>query len=39
MDYEQIEALRERHSAWRLLRAGNASLVLVSTPGALISRR
>lgn len=28
MDYEQIEALRERHSAWRLLRAGNASLVL-----------
>lgn len=28
MDYEQIEALRERHGAWRLLRAGNVSLVL-----------
>ena len=28
MDYEAIDALRERHAAWRLLRAGNASLVL-----------
>lgn len=28
MDFETIESLRERHTAWRLLRAGNASLVL-----------
>lgn len=28
MDYDAIDALRERHPAWRLLRAGNASLVL-----------
>lgn len=28
MDYEAIEALRARHPAWRLLRAGNASLIL-----------
>ena len=28
MDYEGIDALRERHPAWRLLRAGNATLVL-----------
>jgi len=28
MEYETIEALRERHPAWRLLRAGNAALVL-----------
>lgn len=28
MDYEEIEALRERHPAWRLLRAGNAPLLL-----------
>lgn len=28
MDYEAIDALRERHPAWRLLRAGNASLIL-----------
>ncbi|MPZ96436.1 MAG: DUF3375 family protein [Propionibacteriales bacterium] len=28
MDYDAIEALRERHPAWRLLRAGNASLIL-----------
>ena len=28
MEYEAIEALRERHAAWRLLRAGNAGLVL-----------
>ena len=28
MDYEAIDALRERHAAWRLLRAGNASLIL-----------
>lgn len=28
MDHEQIEALRDRHPAWRLLRAQHASLVL-----------
>lgn len=28
MDYDAVDALRERHPAWRLLRAGNASLVL-----------
>lgn len=28
MDYEAVEALRERHAAWRLLRAGNAPLIL-----------
>jgi hypothetical protein len=28
MDYDAIEALRERHPAWRILRAGNASLIL-----------
>jgi hypothetical protein len=28
MDYMAIETLRERHPAWRLLRADNASLVL-----------
>jgi flagellar motility protein MotE (MotC chaperone) len=28
MDHEAIEALRERHPAWRLLRAQHASLVL-----------
>lgn len=28
MDLEDIENLRERHPAWRLLRAGNAPLVL-----------
>lgn len=28
MDYVAIETLRERHPAWRLLRADNASLVL-----------
>lgn len=28
MDLDDVEALRERHAAWRLLRAGNASLVL-----------
>lgn len=28
MDYLEVEALRERHSAWRLLRAGNAPLIL-----------
>ncbi len=28
MDHGAIEALKERHPAWRLLRAGNASLVL-----------
>ena len=28
MDYQTIDALRERHPAWRLLRAGNATLIL-----------
>ncbi len=28
MDYQAISALRERHPAWRLLRAGNATLIL-----------
>ncbi|MGU3499450.1 DUF3375 domain-containing protein [Mycobacterium sp. C31M] len=28
MDYDAIEALRDRHPAWRLLRATNASLIL-----------
>ncbi len=28
MEYATIEALRERHPAWRLLRAGNANLIL-----------
>lgn len=28
MEYEAIAALRERHPAWRLLRAGNAGLIL-----------
>ncbi len=28
MDYEAIDVLRERHAAWRLLRAGNATLIL-----------
>ncbi|MFZ5846553.1 MAG: DUF3375 domain-containing protein [Actinomycetota bacterium] len=28
MDHDTIEALREQHPAWRLLRAGNAPLVL-----------
>lgn len=28
MDHQTIEALRERHPAWRLLRAGNSALVL-----------
>ncbi|NLW98791.1 MAG: DUF3375 domain-containing protein [Actinomycetales bacterium] len=28
MEYEAIEALRDKHPAWRLLRAGNAGLVL-----------
>lgn len=28
MDYEAITALRDRHPAWRLLRAGNAALAL-----------
>lgn len=28
VDYSAIEALRERHAAWRLLRAGNGSLIL-----------
>lgn len=28
MDYPSIDALRERHPAWRLLRAGNATLIL-----------
>jgi len=28
MDFETIDSLRDRHPAWRLLRAGNAALVL-----------
>jgi len=28
VDFEAIDTLRERHVAWRLLRAGNASLIL-----------
>ncbi len=28
MEYDAIEALRERHPAWRLLRAANASLII-----------
>ncbi|VAZ91249.1 hypothetical protein LAUMK35_01552 [Mycobacterium pseudokansasii] len=28
MEYEAINSLRERHPAWRLLRAGNATLIL-----------
>ncbi|WP_181642662.1 DUF3375 family protein, partial [Nocardioides massiliensis] len=28
MEYGEIESLRERQAAWRLLRAGNVSLVL-----------
>lgn len=28
VDYQATEALRERHPAWRLLRAGNAALIL-----------
>ncbi len=28
MDYDTIEMLRDRHPAWRLLRAGNATLIL-----------
>jgi Protein of unknown function (DUF3375) len=28
VEYEAIDALRERHPAWRLLRAGNAVLIL-----------
>jgi hypothetical protein len=28
VDVDAIEGLRERHAAWRLLRAGNTSLVL-----------
>jgi len=28
MDFEAIDALRDRHPAWRLLRASNAALVL-----------
>lgn len=28
MDFEDLERLRDRHPAWRLLRAGNAPLVL-----------
>jgi hypothetical protein len=28
MEHADVERLRERHQAWRLLRAGNAPLVL-----------
>jgi hypothetical protein len=28
VDYATVDALRERHAAWRLLRAGNCTLIL-----------
>ena len=28
MDYDEIDVLRQRHAAWRLLRASNATLIL-----------
>lgn len=28
MEYDEIEALRGRHPAWRLLRAGNSALIM-----------
>jgi len=28
MEYDAIDALRHHHAAWRLLRAGNATLIL-----------
>lgn len=28
MDFDRLETLRERHASWRLLRAGNATLIL-----------
>jgi flagellar motility protein MotE (MotC chaperone) len=49
MEYAAVEALRERHPAWRLLRAGNAALLLWflgrhfvernsgSTPGSVLA--
>lgn len=36
MEYEAIEALRERHAAWRLLRAGNATLILAFLGGFFV---
>lgn len=36
MDYHRIDALRERHPAWRLLRAGNATLILTFLGGFFV---
>lgn len=38
MDFEAIEALRERHPAWRLVRAQNASLILAFVGGHFVER-
>ncbi|WP_153504992.1 DUF3375 domain-containing protein [Cumulibacter manganitolerans] len=38
MDFEAIEALREHHAAWRLLRAGNAGLVLSFLGGYFVEQ-
>lgn len=38
MDFETIEALRERHPAWRLVRAQNASLILNFVGGHFVER-
>ncbi len=37
MDYEEIDALRGRHPAWRLLRAGNAALILSFLGGYFVA--
>lgn len=36
MDHAEIESLRERHPAWRLLRAGNAPLILAFLGGFFV---
>lgn len=36
MEYAQIAALRDRHPAWRLLRAGNATLILAFLGGHFV---
>lgn len=36
MQYETIAALRAKHPAWRLLRAGNASLILAFLGGFFV---
>lgn len=38
MDFTAIEALRERHPAWRLVRAQNASLILAFVGGHFVER-